>query len=157
MDVDLPINDRSPEHGYTQDKIPDSSFSMHPPTVDGLTNGPTNEIAASFPMYAPEQEEYILSIAQEAAELFPTGKVYKSIKELRKELGGFGQKKGFAVTTVGSRLLYTRSYEPTAQINQREKMNSFSLISMGKTKDIPVFHTMWVSFQNILFADAEPK
>jgi hypothetical protein len=66
---------------------------MDPPTADGLTNGPTSKITASPPMYSPEQEEYILSIAQEAAELFPTGKVYEIINELRKQPGKFGQKK----------------------------------------------------------------
>jgi hypothetical protein len=128
---------------------------MDPPTVDCPTNGPTNEITASSPMYSPEQEEYnILSIAQEAAELFPTGKVYKNIKELRKELGEFGQKRicchdGRIQATVHQEL---RTDGPNNPKREDEFLRSHSI---GK-RTFPS-STRFGSFQNISFADAEPK
>jgi hypothetical protein len=130
MDADGLTIDSSPGDGSTQHPPPGNAFTTDPTPRD---HGPRNDVGADPSMYSQEQEAYILSIAQEAAKIFPAGKVYNSIKELRKETGEFGQKKGFAVTTVGSRLLCTRCPEPTAQKNRR--LNASSLVPLDKQRN----------------------
>jgi hypothetical protein len=48
-------------------------FAMNPTPVVGFR-------------YSPDEVDVIQSIAQEAAELFPVGKLYKNMDELRQEL-----------------------------------------------------------------------
>jgi hypothetical protein len=67
--------------------------------------------------------------------LFPPGKVYSSVKELRDELGLFGQRKGFIVTTVGCSLLCNRCDEPTSQKNRRCKLYAPGHVPMDKRRN----------------------
>jgi len=68
---------------------------MDPPTVDNLANASPNEVASDPPIYSPAQEACLLSIAQEAAEMFPPGKVYANIQELRQEIDNSDNLKDF--------------------------------------------------------------
>jgi hypothetical protein len=74
-------------------------FTMNPTPVVGFR-------------YSPEEVAVIQSIAQEAAELFPVGKMYKNRDDLRQELNEFANRKGFAITTHGSKMCCTRCAEP---------------------------------------------
>jgi hypothetical protein len=77
--------------------------------------------AGANPNYTQEQLVWINSIADEAATLFPIGKVFDSPNNLRDELRSFAHKKGFAVTSDGSKLCCSRCEEPTSHKNKRTK------------------------------------
>jgi hypothetical protein len=75
------------------------SFTMNPTPLVGFR-------------YSPEEVAVIQSIAQEAAELFPVGELYKNRDDLSQELNEFANRKGFAITTHGSKMCCTRFAEP---------------------------------------------
>jgi hypothetical protein len=79
MDTDGFTIEKSPGNGSTKDPTPVNGFTTASPTGD---HGPRNDKGADPSICSHEQEAYILSIAQEAAEIVPGGKVYKSLKDL---------------------------------------------------------------------------
>jgi hypothetical protein len=81
--------------GTSQPRTMDLHGLIHPcPPVDSFE-------------YSPEEEAYIRSIEEEAAALFPQGKIYASRAKLREEVRDFADRKGFAVATRISRLSVT--------------------------------------------------
>jgi hypothetical protein len=95
----------------------DDGFNYAPPTLD-----------PPLPQYSPQQEAHLKCIEQEAADLFPKGKMYFSIKDMRDQLRELGNRKGFGVTTVRSKLCCTRCDEPQSDINKREKKIAHGLV-----------------------------
>jgi hypothetical protein len=73
------------------------------------------------PRYSSEQQAHLKTIEEVAAALFPAVKVYTSIKQLREELGSFGNTKEFAITTVGTKLCCTNCPEPKYWKNRRDR------------------------------------
>ena len=62
-------------------------------------NGEANPTANAI--YSETELQLLSSIAEEAANLFPTGKLFESPHLLRDEVREFAHKKGFAVTSEG--------------------------------------------------------
>jgi hypothetical protein len=104
----------------------------HSPLVDAVSNDCPPP--ADHPLYSPEQEAYLKSIEQEAATLFPSGKIFVSIKQLREELRQFGHKKGFVFATGSSKLHCTRCDEPKYRKTCREKKNHAGLVPVEKRR-----------------------
>jgi hypothetical protein len=88
----------------------------------------------SVSLYSPNQESYLQSIEQEAADLFPKGKMYSSVVDMREQLRQFGCRKGFGVTTVCNKLCCTRCAEPQSDINKREKKIADGLVAEGSRR-----------------------
>jgi hypothetical protein len=116
-------NDSDNDHNITQD-------STHPVSGNVLhrdlspTDHTNNPSLVGPHQYSIEQQACLLSISQEASDLFPPGKVYPNIKQLRGEVAKFGIRKGFLVTTVGSKLCCNRCPEPQYMKNRRDKRNA---------------------------------
>jgi hypothetical protein len=137
-------NGTSPLDGFNQNLPPGHGFRSDPPGKRGddvnnnecrrgkvddpdedddtkLTLRPESSVLTPLdcltklvpPRYSSDQE----------SALFPAAKVYTSIKQLREELGYFGNTKGFAITTVGTKLCCTKCPEPKYLKNRNEKMN----------------------------------
>jgi hypothetical protein len=96
------------------------------PQADGFCEPINDPPPLDFPTaggcgYTPDDIAVLDSIEQEAACLFPAGKVFGSPDELRQLVRSFSYKKGFEVTTDGCALLCRRCHEPTSQTRKREK------------------------------------
>jgi hypothetical protein len=91
------------------------------PIGDDLNSSINNEYLLDNPVYSPEEIAFLDSIEEEANAHFPVGKEFTSPHELRDSLREFANKKGFAVTTVGTMIVCTRCEEPQHQKNRREK------------------------------------
>jgi hypothetical protein len=76
--------------------------------------------------YNPDQV-YLLSIEQEASTLFPPGKFFTSVKQLRQEVVQLGNKYGFVVATDGFKLCCNGCSEPASGRMKREKANASGL------------------------------
>jgi hypothetical protein len=73
----------------------DVVLANNPATVDPPPPALSNVLATVDPpppFYTTEQQSYLKSIEQQAAEIFTQGNVYATIKELREQLRSFGQK-----------------------------------------------------------------
>ena len=71
--------------------------------------------------YTQANRELIQSIADEAAALFPAGKVFPNSKILKDEVSAFAHKKGFVVGTISGRVACSRAAEPQSEKNKRER------------------------------------
>jgi hypothetical protein len=136
MDSDSFTDGPSPgnDDNINQDSPPPGTILRRDllPTEDDYTADPPR---CNPHQYSIEQQTYLLSISQEASDLFPHGKVYPSIKQLREEVGKFGIRKGFVVTTVGSKLRCSRANESTSHKNRRDKINASGLIPTEKQRN----------------------
>ncbi len=72
--------------------------------------------------YSNVDLETINSVAQEAQFLFPVGQQFP--QELRELLRKFGHKKGFEITSIGTKFTCTRCDEPNFRKNERNKRAS---------------------------------
>ena len=79
-----------------------------------------DNIPAAKP-YNDSQLEFLSNLQQEAQDLFPIGTSYDSFAKLRAELRKFAHKKGFAISSVGTKLVCTRAETPQCYKNKRAK------------------------------------
>jgi hypothetical protein len=84
--------------------------------------------------YSESELQFIDSVAEEAAELFPAGKQHLSPAALRDELRQFAHRKGFAVTTDGTSVCCSRFDETTAIKNKRARRNASSVVPPEKRR-----------------------
>jgi len=96
--------------------------------VDELLDPPMPLLDAAAPEEGPVGNFYstvelalIESIAEEAGALFPVGKVFGSLKELREQVQSFGRKKGFVASTKASGLCCSRCDESSSTTGLRKK------------------------------------
>ena len=73
------------------------------------------------PQHSETDRQFLESTAEEAASLFPAGKVHSNPGSLREEVKAFACKKGFAVGASSSKVACTRAPEPQANKNKRER------------------------------------
>ena len=91
--------------------------------LNGLENlPPENNIpGVNSSPYSDSQLEFLSNLQQEAQALFPIGATYDSYATLRDELRNFAHKKGFAVSSVGSKMTCTRAEAPQCDRNKKAK------------------------------------
>ncbi len=90
--------------------------------VEGLpNNNTTNGDSTNNSSYTVADLAYLQEIEVEASQCYPAGKQFPSIQSLRLSLRQFADKKGFAIATVGNRIVCTRCDEPQHQITRRNK------------------------------------
>ena len=73
------------------------------------------------PLYSATQLKTLSDLALEAESLFPKGKEYWSTEQLRGEIRAFAHKKGFSISTVGSKFTCSRCATPKCDLNKRAK------------------------------------
>ena len=114
-------NTKSPTIATLNSRPPLST--MDPPNIPPLqrtpNDNPNNNPGTSD--YTPEELAYLNSVNDEAAAIFPPGKVFASKDALRLVAKEFAHKKGFALTSNGCNLLCSRCEEPQSHKNKRAR------------------------------------
>lgn len=95
----------------------DELLALPMPALDGgaQAEGPVCQVNSA------EELALIESIADEAGALFPVGKVFGSLQELREQVQSFGRKKGFVASTKASGLCCSRCDESSSMSGLRKK------------------------------------
>lgn len=85
-----------------------------------------------YDSYSEEEKQKLISIKDEAEQLFPVNAVFASPQELRNSLRRFAEKKGFSVTSNGSTIACSRCEEPPSHKNKRAKKDPVPLEKQRK-------------------------
>jgi hypothetical protein len=73
-----------------------------------------------FP-YSETAVNRLLAMGNEAQKLFPSGKIYSSADDLRKEIRSWATKKGFSITSEGAMFACSRCVKPQSTISKQIK------------------------------------
>jgi hypothetical protein len=156
MDPDGALTHLASVDGFTHGSPLGNGVPNDPPSVDGFTNGapsgdsfgndgfandPPSSVA--FTNTAPTTDgfgytlddlAFLGSIADEAASLFPEGKVYATPAALREDVRAFAYIKGFEVSSEGCKISCSRCAEPTSHKNKRDKRNASGVVPIDKRR-----------------------
>ena len=94
---------------------------MPPVAIHANNVPPPNPPVTNEEIYTESQVQVLEALATETEGLFPIGKVYGSHLALREELRLFAHKKGFVVSSIGSKFLCTRAETPQSYRRKKER------------------------------------